>query len=183
MLSDYYWGVLDNHKCPILILTDVGVKGKEVGKGTQATLTCVVSDLTGTGMVIKWFLEAAELTSNDKYLVNNLAHVSTSGSQVSQLTVVDPKKSEVFTCQVSSNKYSDSPISHTLVNLFVYGKRCFIIVLKYWSFCKLQLPSIVRSSKITDLRKESSWNPCKLISSSIKDLRLTKFWSMYNGNH
>jgi hypothetical protein len=126
-------------------------------------------------MVIKWFLEAAELTSNDKYLVSNLAHVSTSGSQVSKLTVVNPKISEVFTCQVSSNKYSDSPISHTLVNLFVYGKNNFYIRVKVLII--LHLPSIVRHKKHNGFTEEEivTHKPCKLITSFKKDLLLPKF--------
>ena len=105
-----------------VIFTDVKVYSKEVAAGTSTTLTCVVSNLTPAGITIKWLLKDEELTMNSNYPVTIVHEDISDGSQVSTLSIPNPTRSEIFTCQVSSVTYPDSPISATLVYLFVYGK-------------------------------------------------------------
>ena len=104
----------------IHFITDVEADSREVAKGTATTLTCVVSDLTEKA-VIKWFLEAFELESSDKYAITVDDHVDSEGSQASKLTIHNPTESAVFSCQVSSTLYSNSASSKTFAHIYVYG--------------------------------------------------------------
>ncbi|XP_063691212.1 titin-like [Bolinopsis microptera] len=102
-----------------LFVYDVNVHDREVAKGTTTTLTCIASELTQE-MEIKWILEDVELVSSNEYTVTEVNNNGLYESQESKLTILNPTKSEDFTCRVSSTLYPESPSSETVVHLYVF---------------------------------------------------------------
>ena len=92
---------------------------KEVGSGSSATLSCVVSDIS----------EAVSITwkSSDGSVVDKSGITTSSGEfdgtfQTATLTIESAENEETFACEAKSIKYPDiDPVTKT-VQVFVYSK-------------------------------------------------------------
>ena len=103
----------------------MNVHDREVATGTTTTLTCIASEISQE-MEIKWILKDVQLVSNSEYTISEVNSIELYAFQTYKLTILNPTKSEIFTCQVSSTLYPESPNFATVVNLYVYGKLSHI---------------------------------------------------------
>ena len=118
-------------------------KSKEVLKGTETEVACVITGITATATV-SWRTSSGEVTGND-YVKEQGSHAN--GKQTSTLTVKGAKVTTdtAYTCRITSGSYADSAHSDTTVNLNVYGTLdhyncCFFVEILAF----MRLPSNTR---------------------------------------
>ena len=102
------------------MFSEVQSVNKEVKKGSDTTISCVISGITAAATV-SWRTNSGEVTGENFTPVQG---THSNGKQTSTLAV---KGAQVtadtsYTCRVTSGSLSDSGSSDTTVNLNVYGR-------------------------------------------------------------
>ena len=101
------------------ITSDVESVSKEVKKGSDTTISCVITGITETATVT-WRTSTGPVPA-DKFTSLQGSHYD--GTQTSTLAVDKTLVNEdtAYTCRVTSGSLPDSSHSQTTVNLNVYG--------------------------------------------------------------
>ena len=107
---------------------------KEVKKGSETTISCVITGLSAVTATVSWRTSTGAAVTGGNFTA--AVGKSSGGNQTSTLLVKGPQVSvdTAYTCTVTSGKYTDSGASDTIVNLDVYGRiQCRI--LHDWDIC------------------------------------------------
>ena len=101
------------------ITSDVESVSKEVKKGSDTTISCVITGITETATVT-WRTSTGPVPA-DKFTPVQGSHYD--GTQTSTLTVEGTLVNEdtAYTCRVTSGSLPDSSQSETTVNLNIYS--------------------------------------------------------------
>lgn len=105
----------------LLNISEVESVGIEAKKGTDTTISCVITGLTSK--VIVFWRNDKEEVSEDNFNPSQGTYDASTGEQISTLTVkgAQVKSDTTFTCRVSSDSYPESDHSDTTVDLKVIG--------------------------------------------------------------
>ena len=100
-------------------------ESKEVKKGTETKLSCLITGITQT-VTVTWTKSGQSVSGNSNIVV--VPGTVETNKQTSTLTI---KSAEVqgdasYTCRVRSGEFSHSPAKDTVVLLNVYGKKLWI---------------------------------------------------------
>ena len=114
------------------MFSGVQAVNKEVKKGHQSTISCVITGITATATV-EWRTKS-EIVPAGKF--TSVQGSESGGTQTSTLTV---KESEVnadttYTCRVTSGSLAESGHSDTTVNLNIYGNLIYLTIYKARSY-------------------------------------------------
>ena len=103
-----------------MFISEVVAVSKEVKKGSDTMISCVISGITATATV-SWRTSSGEVSGVNFTPVqgtysdgNETSTLSVKGTQVNSDTA--------YTCRVTSGSLSNSGYSDTAVNLNVYGR-------------------------------------------------------------
>ena len=101
-------------------ISDVQPVNKEVKKGSDTTISCVITGIAAKATV-SWHTSSGEVSGNNFTPVEG---TYSNGKQTSTLTVKGTQVTAdtAYTCRVTSGSLPDSGYSETTVNLNVYGK-------------------------------------------------------------
>ena len=107
------------------LTSDVESVNKEVKKGSDTTISCIITGITETATVA-WQTAAGPVPA-EKFTPVQGSH--SEGTQISTLAVEGTLVNEdtTYTCKVTSRSLPDSIHSDTTVNLNVYGIMFFKI--------------------------------------------------------
>lgn len=116
----------------MLTVSEVQAVSKEVKKGTETTISCVITGLTA-GMKVTWRSSSGEISDEEEEEEDDepsqeervsATQQTTEGKQTFTLTLKSDKVTTdtAYTCRVTSTLLPDSGHSDTTVNLNVYGK-------------------------------------------------------------
>ena len=96
----------------VFFTSAVEVKHSEVLKGTQATISCVVTGLTKVLDAVAWEKPSGDgggtiSDGTDGYKIDKGTYVSSSNSQTTVLTIPDTKNTAdaVYTCVITSDEH------------------------------------------------------------------------------
>ena len=109
-----------NHFIHHLEISEVQSVNKEVKKGSDTTISCVITEITATATV-SWRTSSGEV-SGDNFTPDQGSY--SDGKHASTLTVKGTQVTAdtAYTCRVTSGPLPDSGYWDTSVNLNVYGK-------------------------------------------------------------
>ena len=101
------------------ITSDVESVSKEVKKGSDTTISCVITEFMETATVT-WLTSTGQVPANKFTPVQRIHY---DGTQTSTLAVDGTLVNEdtAYTCRVTSGSLPDSSHSETTVNLNIYG--------------------------------------------------------------
>jgi hypothetical protein len=104
-----------------LSISEVTAKSKEVKKGSDTTISCMLTGLTAKATV-SWQTSSGEV-SGDNFTPTQ--GTFDKGKQTSTLAVKGTQviTDNVYTCRVTSGSLSDSGYSDKTVYLYVFGKH------------------------------------------------------------
>jgi len=95
---------------------------KEVKKGSQTTISCIITGLSAATASVSWRTSTGAVVSGDNFTPS--VGTQADGNQTSTLLVKGAQVSAdtAYTCRVTSGSLPDSGSSNTTVNLNVYGR-------------------------------------------------------------
>ena len=101
--------------------SEVEEVSKEVKKGSETTISCVITGLSDATATVSWQIPTGEAATGDNF--NLVPGTQAGGEQTSTLLVKGPVVSvdTAYTCRVTSGTIAASGPSDTIVNLDVYG--------------------------------------------------------------
>ena len=105
------------------ISSDVVAHSVEVRSGLETTISCVISGITST-VNVEWYeASGTKVSAADNYTPNPGTFNTQSHSQTANLIIKGPAVTgdKTYTCRVTSQQFSGSPTSDTVVHLNVYG--------------------------------------------------------------
>ena len=103
-------------------ISEVEAVSKEVKKGSESTISCVITGLSEATATVSWRSSTGDAVTGDNF--TPAVGTQAGGKQTSTLLVKGPQISidTAYTCTVSSGTLIASESSDTIVNLDVYGK-------------------------------------------------------------
>ena len=104
------------------MLSEVAAKSQEVKSGTETTISCAITGLTGSAVAtVVWQDSTGAAVTGANFAPT--PGTQSSGDQTATLLVKagEVTADKVYSCQVTSGTYTDSAASATAVNLDVYG--------------------------------------------------------------
>ena len=95
---------------------------KKVKKGTETTISCVITGLSDATATVTWRTSTGDKVSGAEFLPNSGDQEE--GKQTATLKVGGSlvTSDQAYTCTIESGSYSASGSSDTVVNLDIYGE-------------------------------------------------------------
>ena len=107
-------------------VSDIVVHSREVGTGTRATLSCVVSDITQAVSIV-WKSGGSTVVDGDGITTKSGDY--SSSSQTAALEIASAEADKTYTCEVKSGALPNSEPAVKSLDIFVYSKFCNM----YWA--------------------------------------------------
>ena len=107
-------------------VSDIVVHSREVGTGTRATLSCVVSDITQAVSIV-W--KSGDITVVDGDGITTKSGDYSSSSQTAALEIASAEADKTYICEVKSGALPNSEPAVKSLDIFVYSKFCNM----YWA--------------------------------------------------